>query len=174
VAPILSLLRRADKPGDTTARFHLANSPLATALELIDHTNDAVAARMGQDLRRQLLESGYGATINAWARKLAASCDTRDLSRLQQLVELEVSDVCRHAVAQVNRGVAPGQRDDHIVALGGHRILIPVAGVVPVAAVAPAIGPGRGIGGGGWVEESGGERWGRMRWRWAVSSGRWR
>jgi ATP-dependent helicase/nuclease subunit A len=85
---ILSLLRLADHPGDTTARFHLANSPLAKALELIDHTNDAVAARMSQDLRRQLLEAGYGATVYAWARKLAASCDTRDLSRLQQLVEL--------------------------------------------------------------------------------------
>src|SRR4029453_14964645 len=53
-----------------------------------DHAHDTVAARMSQDLRRQLLEAGYGATIYAWARGLATSCNSRDFSRLQQLVEL--------------------------------------------------------------------------------------
>jgi ATP-dependent exoDNAse (exonuclease V) beta subunit len=34
------------------------------------------------------LDTGYGETIYGWAKRLAASCDARDLSRLQQLVEL--------------------------------------------------------------------------------------
>jgi len=85
---ILSLLRLADHPGDTIAQFHLVHSPLAAALELGDHRNSAAAAHASQELRRQLSDSGYGATIYAWARRLAASCDSRDLSRLQQLVEL--------------------------------------------------------------------------------------
>jgi ATP-dependent helicase/nuclease subunit A len=39
-------------------------------------------------VRRRLLDDGYGETIFWLARQLAASCDERDLSRLQQLVEL--------------------------------------------------------------------------------------
>ena len=85
---ILSLLKLADHPGDSVARFHLATSPLAEALELSDHRDDRGASRIGQRLRRQLLDDGYGATVVAWAERLAASCDERDLNRLQQLVEL--------------------------------------------------------------------------------------
>jgi ATP-dependent exoDNAse (exonuclease V) beta subunit len=85
---ILSLLKLADHPGDRVARFHLATSPLGEALELSSHRDDRAASRIGQRLRRQLLDDGYGATISAWAQRLAASCDQRDLNRLQQLVEL--------------------------------------------------------------------------------------
>ena len=65
-----------------------ASSPLAGALELADHHDWAAANRIGRQLRRQLLEDGYGATVHTWCQRLAASCDARDLSRLQQLVEL--------------------------------------------------------------------------------------
>jgi ATP-dependent exoDNAse (exonuclease V) beta subunit len=88
VEVILSVLKLADHPGDTVARFHLANSPLAGVLNLTDHQNDAAATDLSQRVRRQLLDDGYGATIFHFARQLAASCDQRDLSRLQQLVEL--------------------------------------------------------------------------------------
>jgi len=85
---ILSLLKLADHPGDRVARFHLATSPLAESLELSSHRDDRAVSRIGQRLRRQLLDDGYGATISAWAQRLAISCDQRDLNRLQQLVEL--------------------------------------------------------------------------------------
>ncbi|HEY2414636.1 MAG TPA: UvrD-helicase domain-containing protein [Pirellulaceae bacterium] len=85
---ILSILKLADHPGDSVARFHLANSPLSASLKLADHDNDAVAVELSQRMRRQLLDDGYGATIFHYARQLAISCDERDLSRLQQLVEL--------------------------------------------------------------------------------------
>jgi ATP-dependent helicase/nuclease subunit A len=85
---LLSLLRLTDHPGDGVARFHLANSPLAGPLELADHAEAAAAAEASQQLRRQLLDDGYGKTVFEWARRLAASCDSRDQSRLAQLVEL--------------------------------------------------------------------------------------
>lgn len=85
---ILSLLRLADHPGDSVARFHLASSPLADSLMLSDHRHSAAATRLSQQVRRQLLENGYGATVFEYARALAPGCDQRDLSRLQQLVEL--------------------------------------------------------------------------------------
>jgi ATP-dependent exoDNAse (exonuclease V) beta subunit len=85
---ILSLLKLADHPGDLVARFHLANSPLSGPLQLADYEDDAASDRISRQMRRQLLDCGYGATIFAWAQRLAPSCDPRDLSRLQQLVEL--------------------------------------------------------------------------------------
>jgi ATP-dependent exoDNAse (exonuclease V) beta subunit len=96
---ILSLLKLADHPGDSIARFHVAKSPLAKHVgELVNVTpspnsdecgyDDVSAWKISQDLRRQLLEVGYGPTIYEWAKRLASSCDERDRSRLQQLIEL--------------------------------------------------------------------------------------
>ncbi len=85
---VLAILTLADHPGDTTARFHLATSPLAGALGLKDHADDHLAARVSLQIRRQLASDGYGQTINQWAKGLASSCDRRDLGRLVQLVEL--------------------------------------------------------------------------------------
>lgn len=85
---VLSLLKLADHPGDSVARFHVAKSPLGVAVDLCDYENDAVASQLAQQIRRQLLDDGYGPTVLTYARKLATSCDERDRSRLQQLVEL--------------------------------------------------------------------------------------
>ena len=88
VEVILSLLRLADHPGDQVSHFHLANSPLAAALELTDHRDRRAAEQLARRTRRQLLDEGYGPLVFAWARRLADHCDRRDQSRLQQLVEL--------------------------------------------------------------------------------------
>ncbi len=88
VEVILSLLALADHPGDKVARFHLAHSPLAGALALSNHADDRAAAELARRLRRQLLDEGYGPVVFEYARRLAAVCDARDQSRLQQLVEL--------------------------------------------------------------------------------------
>jgi ATP-dependent exoDNAse (exonuclease V) beta subunit len=85
---VLSLLTLADHPGDTIARFHLANSPLGKTLGLEDHKAAAAASRLSLQIRQSLLTAGYGPTIYQWTEQLAASCDRRDLSRLLQLVEL--------------------------------------------------------------------------------------
>ncbi|MEX2176055.1 MAG: UvrD-helicase domain-containing protein, partial [Pirellulaceae bacterium] len=49
---VLSLLRLADHPGDSAARFHLAWSPLAEALELADHTDARAASKLARSIRR--------------------------------------------------------------------------------------------------------------------------
>ncbi|HBO45294.1 MAG TPA: hypothetical protein DD670_15475 [Planctomycetaceae bacterium] len=85
---VLSLLRLADHPGDTASRFHVAQSPLGAALDFTRFDDDAAARRLSAELRRRLLDEGYGPTIYDWTRRLAPSCDARDLSRLVQLIEM--------------------------------------------------------------------------------------
>ncbi len=85
---VISLLQIADHPGDTVARFHIASSPIAKEIGLRKHDDSKAAAKLSHELRTELLRDGYGAAIYRWARLLATSCDSRDLSRLQQLVEM--------------------------------------------------------------------------------------
>jgi ATP-dependent exoDNAse (exonuclease V) beta subunit len=87
VEAVLSLLRLADHPGDTTSRFHVASSPLGKIVHFERFQSDERAEKLAGEIRRKLLEEGYGPTIFAWARELAPLCDARDQSRLQQLVE---------------------------------------------------------------------------------------
>ena len=42
---------------------------------------------MAQEVRRALVRDGYGPTDSAWAEALAAHCNRREQSRVQQLVE---------------------------------------------------------------------------------------
>src|SRR6185369_11769885 len=85
---VISLLQIADHPGDTAARFHVASSPIAKEIGLKKFDDPKAAAKLSHELRTELLRDGYGAAIYRWARLLTPSCDSRDLSRLQQLVEM--------------------------------------------------------------------------------------
>jgi ATP-dependent exoDNAse (exonuclease V) beta subunit len=87
---ILSLVRLADHPGDSAAAYHVACSPLASAFGI---TTDTVrrTALLSSRLRRELIDEGYGRAIYRWSQLLAPACDSRDRSRLQQLVELAYS-----------------------------------------------------------------------------------
>lgn len=87
VEVILSLLKIIDHPGDTVARFHVAHSPLAEAVGLIDWKSNSRTAKVAARLRRELLEQGYGPLVLSWARQLAPASNERDRNRLQQLVE---------------------------------------------------------------------------------------
>jgi ATP-dependent exoDNAse (exonuclease V) beta subunit len=127
---ILSLLRLADHPGDSVARFHLATSPLATALELTDHRDDRAAGRLSQRLRRELLDDGYGRTIHHWAKWLADSCDQRDLGRLQQLVELAYAYQPRSTL----------RADQFIAFVNNQRVADPASGRVRVMTIHQAKG----------------------------------
>ncbi len=88
VTVVLSLLTLADHPGDTVARYHVAQSPLGAVVGLEDHADTAAAGRVSLSVRRLLVNHGYGPTIYRWARELAKACDGRDARRLMQLVEL--------------------------------------------------------------------------------------
>jgi ATP-dependent exoDNAse (exonuclease V) beta subunit len=85
---VLSLLKLADHPADTVARFHVAHSPLAAHVGLTDYADGAQARHVAQSVRTALLGQGYGPLIAGWAERLATHCNRRELSRLEQLVEL--------------------------------------------------------------------------------------
>ncbi|HET8654599.1 MAG TPA: UvrD-helicase domain-containing protein [Longimicrobiaceae bacterium] len=88
VAAVISLLRLADHPGDRVARYHVARTPLGPAVGLVDHDDAAAAERCAERLRRQLLEEGYGRTIEGLARRIRNACGARDRRRMGQLVDL--------------------------------------------------------------------------------------
>lgn len=91
VSLVLSLLRLSDHPGDTAAWFHVAHSPLGVALEIREPYQTHTADRIASGLRSQLLAEGYGACLLRWAKSLAPACNQREMSRLDQLVELAYS-----------------------------------------------------------------------------------
>jgi ATP-dependent exoDNAse (exonuclease V) beta subunit len=99
VQVVLALLTLADHPGDLTARFLVANSPLADEAGLTSHDDASAAVRLAREIRRRLMDEGYGPTILGWVESLSGRCDARDRSRLGQLVELvygyEASATCR-------------------------------------------------------------------------------
>ncbi len=80
---MLSLYTLADHPDHSIAWFHLTHSPLRESLGDVKR-RDELSAR----LRRQLFRDGYGKFAHTWAKALAPACDRRDLSRLQQLIEI--------------------------------------------------------------------------------------
>jgi ATP-dependent exoDNAse (exonuclease V) beta subunit len=85
---VLSLLVLADHPGDTTAAFHVATSPLGAELGFTQFDDSIAACRLAQQVRRELMDEGYGPAHGRWIAMLAPHCDRRDLNRLGQLVEM--------------------------------------------------------------------------------------
>jgi ATP-dependent exoDNAse (exonuclease V) beta subunit len=88
VSAVLSAIQLADHPGDTAARFHVVNSPVAEAMGLTPGASSAGLDTLARRLRQQLIDKGYAAVIADWLTRLAPSCDAKSLRRLMQLVEL--------------------------------------------------------------------------------------
>jgi ATP-dependent helicase/nuclease subunit A len=125
---IVSLLRVADHPGDSIARFHLAHSPLAQSLGFeAGWQSDSAAAALSQRVRRRLLDEGYGPTIYDWARHFAPHCSSRDLNRLQQLVELayqyqaDSSLRCDHFIELIEAQRMPDPTRDKVRVMTVHQ-----------------------------------------------------
>lgn len=87
---MLSLLEWLDHPGNTAARFHIANSPLAAMLGKEERT-PAQWESLANQLRRELLVDGYGPALSRWAGLLIPSCTPREQRRLEQLQRLAFS-----------------------------------------------------------------------------------
>ncbi|MDR2171007.1 MAG: UvrD-helicase domain-containing protein [Planctomycetaceae bacterium] len=85
---VLSAMQLADHPDDGVARFHLVNSPLATAIKLTKYDDDKHAAEVALKLRREIMEDGYGKIIERFAEALAPFCNQREYQRLEKLLEL--------------------------------------------------------------------------------------
>jgi ATP-dependent helicase/nuclease subunit A len=88
VSLLMSVLQLADHPGDGVCRYHVAKSPLAAHFSLTWPGTEDEAVKLSQRVRSELLEIGYGPVLFRWAKLLAPNCDRRDLTRLQQLIEL--------------------------------------------------------------------------------------
>jgi ATP-dependent exoDNAse (exonuclease V) beta subunit len=85
---VLAALQLADHPGDTTAAFHVLNSPLAAIIGLRRCDDPAHRAAVSLGIRRAVADEGIAAVVARWARQLAESCDARGALKLTQLVEL--------------------------------------------------------------------------------------
>jgi ATP-dependent exoDNAse (exonuclease V) beta subunit len=85
---ILSLLRLADHPSDSSALYHVAQTPLGEVVGLRDRKDYGAARALASRIRIQLLAEGYGPTLSGWVHDLAPSCDAKQVQRLLQLVEL--------------------------------------------------------------------------------------
>ncbi len=127
---VLSLLRLADHPGDTAARFHVARSPLGPAVGLTLFDDEEQARRLSQQIRERLVAEGYGRTLDAWVQALASQCGLRDLNRLLQLVTLAY----RLDDGRVRRP------DDFIAEIESQRVEDPTAAKVRVMTVHQAKG----------------------------------
>ncbi|MCI0682765.1 MAG: UvrD-helicase domain-containing protein [Gemmataceae bacterium] len=83
VEVILSLFTLADHPGHSIAWHHLKNSPLAERLRPFNEPD-----HLARHIRREILADGIGKVTQAWIGSLIPACNRRDLSRLQQLIEM--------------------------------------------------------------------------------------
>jgi ATP-dependent helicase/nuclease subunit A len=88
VTSLLALLRAADHPGNTVARYHVASTPVGEVLAFTDHSDDGAARSLSRRIRRRLVGDGYGRTLADLADRIRPYCDAREARRLAQLVEL--------------------------------------------------------------------------------------
>lgn len=88
VVTLMSLMRMADHPGDTVARYHVSRSPLAAICEFENHADHERASKVAAEVRQSLVEQGYGKSLRNWARALLPCCTERERMRLGQLLEL--------------------------------------------------------------------------------------
>jgi len=90
VLAVLALLRMADHPGDTISRYLVARTPLGAEVGLgpEEWRSDGRAEEVARQLRRRLVEEGYGRVLRDWAEAIAPAISQRDALRMRQMVEL--------------------------------------------------------------------------------------
>jgi ATP-dependent helicase/nuclease subunit A len=88
VCAVLSLLHLAGHPGDSAARYHVAQSPLGRVVSIHRGTDRDADRSALSAVRLAVADDGLAVTIDGWRRALAGDCDDRNAGRLAQLVEL--------------------------------------------------------------------------------------
>jgi ATP-dependent exoDNAse (exonuclease V) beta subunit len=87
----LSALEVADHPANSAALYHVANSPLGSALDLAPGASRADAERVARRVRRDLSERGCAAFFAALEPRVRAGYGAWDARRFAQLVDLALA-----------------------------------------------------------------------------------
>ncbi|MBX3441207.1 MAG: UvrD-helicase domain-containing protein [Planctomyces sp.] len=82
---VQSVLRFADHPAHSIARFHAAHSPLGPLLGIEAQMSDKSAHAAALAIREELARTGYEAAVARWAAALRPLCNSREWSRLRRL-----------------------------------------------------------------------------------------
>ena len=94
VETVLAAIQLADHPGDSVARFLVSHSALGPWFHLAPEStvtqkeNQERVGSVAAEVRKQLIDEGYGPTVEGLARVLASECTERELTRLQRLIEI--------------------------------------------------------------------------------------
>ena len=88
VLHFLSLLHLADHPGDSAAAFHVASSPIASAVGLSPAGFLRERATVAESVRARLAREGYGAFAASLLPFVDAGYGAWDRRRFRQLVDL--------------------------------------------------------------------------------------
>jgi ATP-dependent helicase/nuclease subunit A len=110
VKAFLSLLRFADHPADRVARYHAATSPLGAIVGLGANRSPGNDGNIARRIRRELVDRGYGPTIENWVDGVAIATSEISLRRLVQLI-----DVARDF--DTSATLRPGDFVDHVRSL---------------------------------------------------------
>ncbi len=86
VNAIISALQLADHPSDSVALYHVTHTPLAKIIGLQNNKDEKSIKDLTYSIRAQLLNDGYGPTLDKWVKDLKQVCDTRQTNRLKQLI----------------------------------------------------------------------------------------
>lgn len=136
VVSVLALLRMVDHPGHGLARYHAGRTAVGPAVGFdhaigLDRDADLAAAiGVAHDLRRRLLQDGYGSTLRDLYSRVAAHCDGRDHVRMGQLVELGYAWDAQGAslrtddfvqLARATRAESPGEEPVRVMTIHGSK-----------------------------------------------------
>ncbi|MEZ6057420.1 MAG: UvrD-helicase domain-containing protein [Planctomycetaceae bacterium] len=98
VQAILSLLQMADHPGDTVARFHVANSPIGRHYGFEDDRQEEQGRDLATRVRLELQVLGYGRFLDRLVRAIESECSEHSKLRLQQLVDAAFAFTSRQSL----------------------------------------------------------------------------
>ncbi len=86
VLAVMSLLHLSSHPGCQISRFHVSQSPLGPVIGLTTWNDSTMAVRVASQVRSQLMDLGYGQTLQKLLNQIRSHCSVRDVLRLQQVV----------------------------------------------------------------------------------------
>lgn len=86
VLAVMSLLHLTSHPGCQISRLHVAGSPLAAVVGLMNALDEHECCSTAKMMRNRLLDDGYGPTLQWLSESVRDQCSRRDAVRMQQVV----------------------------------------------------------------------------------------